>query len=79
MLNIEKGRPEIVDIIAPLFDKYRQFYKQPANKDPAAFFIKERLEKNESVIFLATWNSEPAGFTQLYPIFSSVRMRGHGC
>ena len=38
-------------------------------------FLTERLERGESVVFLAFDAEKPVGFTQLYPIFSSVGMR----
>jgi ribosomal protein S18 acetylase RimI-like enzyme len=65
-------------LVAPLFDQYRQFYGQPSDPELATRFIKERLSKGESVIFVAieTENSAdtPIGFTQLYPTYSSVRV-----
>ncbi len=61
------------DAIAPLFDAYRQFYEQPANLPLATKFIHDRLQRNESVILLATdANDEILGFCQLYPTFCSV-------
>lgn len=60
--------------IAVLFDQYRQFYGQKGDVEAAQTFLKERLERRESVIFLAKIDGQPAGFTQLYPIFSSVSM-----
>ena len=57
-----------------LFDQYRVFYKQPSDITLAGNFIKERLENKESVIFVALGDDGiPAGFTQLYPLISSVR------
>ncbi|MES2646118.1 MAG: GNAT family N-acetyltransferase [Bacteroidota bacterium] len=75
MLTVQRGTLENVDIIALLFDAYRQFYSQPADRENARAFISERLNNEESVIFIAYWNNEAAGFTQLYPLFSSVSMR----
>lgn len=70
--GIDTGR------VAPLFDLYRQFYEQAGDPDAARVFIGERLGNDESVIFLALncegGAEEPAGFVQLYPIFSSVSM-----
>ena len=64
-------------LVTGLFDKYRQFYRQPSNLSLAESFIKERLGKNESVIFIAIEDGNghhiPAGFTQLYPKYSSMR------
>jgi len=50
------------------------FYGQASNLEGAKEFIKERIENNESFIFLALENNSPAGFVQLYPIFTSVGM-----
>ncbi len=65
-----------VGLIAPLFDSYRQFYDKPADAQLAAAFIRDRLQTNESVIFLAEADEEGSrralGFVQLYPSFSSV-------
>ena len=65
-----------VNDLAPLFNDYRVFYGQPSNLNVAHDFISQRIENNESVIFLAQ-NAEGdfLGFTQLYPNFSSVSAR----
>lgn len=68
-----------VELIVPLFDGYRQFYGQPSNPVAARDYLAERLSRDESVIFLALLDQNgsrwPAGFTQLYPLFSSVSLR----
>jgi GNAT superfamily N-acetyltransferase len=64
-----------VEAVAPLFDAYRQFYDQPADLPLARAFIAERLERGESVIFLAERDGRPVGFVQLYPLFSSTARR----
>lgn len=61
-------------LVVDLFDQYRQFYKQPSEVGVAERFINERLGKQESVIFVALNGDVPIGFTQLYPIYSSVRI-----
>ena len=62
-----------LDIIAELFDAYRQFYEQASDKSAAKNFIKQRLHNNESIILLAQDNNKNAlGFCQLYPTFCSV-------
>lgn len=63
-----------LDQVSQLFNQYRMFYGQASNLEGAKEFIKERIENNESVIFLAMENDSPAGFVQLYPIFTSVGM-----
>ena len=65
-----------VDEIAPLFDLYRQFYQQPADVQAARAFLAQRLERKESVIFLARDEQRRAvGFAQLYPLFCSVALK----
>jgi ribosomal protein S18 acetylase RimI-like enzyme len=66
--------------VGALFDAYRQFYEQPADVALATRFIRERMEKGESVILVAEepGNDEAArlvGFCQLYPSFCSVEAR----
>jgi GNAT superfamily N-acetyltransferase len=62
-----------LDLVAPLFDAYRQFYRKPADPALARQFLLERFRHNESIIFVALGESGAAlGFTQLFPSFSSV-------
>jgi ribosomal protein S18 acetylase RimI-like enzyme len=65
-----------LELIVPLFDAYRQFYKQPADPELARSFLGERLRLDQSIIFLALDPQGNAlGFTQLYPSFSSALCR----
>jgi ribosomal protein S18 acetylase RimI-like enzyme len=64
-----------VEFIVPLFDAYRQFYGQPSDVPGVREFLRERLERSESVIFLAMDEEKALGFVQLYPSFDSVTMR----
>lgn len=63
-----------LEVIVPLFDAYRQFYREPADPGGARRFLLRRFEHNQSVIFLAFDGSSAIGFTQLYPSFSSTAM-----
>ena len=66
------------DAVAPLFDAYRQFYKQASDSARSRAFIRERLRNGESQILLArdlSLDRNPVGFVQLYPLFSSTQMR----
>ena len=76
ILQVIRAGGEQLDALAPLFDGYRQFYQQESDLEGARGFLKARLEKGESVIFLALDAAEgkALGFTQLYPMFSSVSM-----
>lgn len=71
--SIRRATVDDVDLIAPLFNHYRMFYQQPSDEALAQRFIGERLQRSESVIFLAEVADKVAGFTQLFPSFSSVR------
>ena len=72
--QIRQGTIHDLDTLASLFDGYRQFYGQPADRARAREFLAERLGHEESLILLALdGQGEGVGFTQLYPLFSSVR------
>ncbi|HUA79019.1 MAG TPA: GNAT family N-acetyltransferase [Dyella sp.] len=63
-----------LDALVPLFDGYRQFYKQSSDLGRARAFLAERFANNDSVVLLACdERGRGLGFTQLYPLFSSVR------
>jgi ribosomal protein S18 acetylase RimI-like enzyme len=66
---------EQVELVAPLFDAYRQFYVQPPDPDGSRRFLAERLGRGESVLYAVVEGGRALGFTQLYPCFSSVSMR----
>ena len=64
-----------LDDLASLFNQYRVWYHQPPDLQGARKFLEERINNGESKIFLALNEDKPAGFVQLYPIFTSVGMR----
>ena len=71
---IRQATVQDLDFLAPLFDAYRQFYRQPSDLEGARRFLLDRFEHNQSVVFLALEGSDAIGFTQLYPSFSSASM-----
>lgn len=73
--SIIRATLDHVDQITPLFDGYRQFYKQPSDLAGERQFLYDRLQNNESVVFLALLDDQAVGFTQLYPLFSSTLLR----
>ena len=74
-MRIIRATADDLDRLAVLFDGYRSFYEQPSDVDGARAFLAERLAAGESVVFMAEDEEGRAmGFTQLYPLFSSVRM-----
>ena len=74
-ITVRQATIHDLDLVAPLFDAYRQFYGKPADAAAARDFLRERFRHHESVVFLAVdGEGEGVGFTQLYPLFSSVRV-----
>lgn len=72
-LLVRQATVHDLDAVVPLFDAYRQFYRQPPDLERAREFLAERFRHHESVIFLAFDGGGAAvGFTQLYRLFSSV-------
>ncbi|WP_419941403.1 N-acetyltransferase family protein [Candidatus Palauibacter sp.] len=73
---IREAALEDVDRLAPLFDGYRQFYRQPSDPEGARRFLAERLGARESRVFVAEApEGRAVGFVQLFPSFSSVSMK----
>jgi ribosomal protein S18 acetylase RimI-like enzyme len=72
--DVEIKQATIFDLeaLVPLFDAYRVFYRQASDPPLARGFLRERFEHAQSTVFIA-WGGERAlGFTQLYPMFSSL-------
>lgn len=64
-----------LDLIVPLFNKYRIFYNQLSDEEKARKFLIDRIKNKESVIFVAVEDGNAIGFTQLYPSFSSITLK----
>lgn len=73
-LQVREAAAADLELIAPLFDAYRRFYRQPSDLARTRSFVRARLDREDSVIIIALDQSEAVGFTQLYPSFSSVSM-----
>ena len=75
-MNYRKATINDLNQLTELFNSYRVFYRKEADFNGAKAFIAERIENNESVIFVAeNETKELTGFVQLYPLFSSTRMK----
>jgi GNAT superfamily N-acetyltransferase len=74
-MEIVRAQAKDTDLLAPLFDAYRQFYRAPSDIEASHQFILERLTNHESVIFLAMEDEHALGFVQLYPLFASVALK----
>ena len=71
-MNIVRANRKHIAEVSRLFDLYRQFYECNADFNLAKKFISERIENDESVIFVAMVGNLAQGFVQLYPSFCSV-------
>ena len=75
-MKIVEATSQNLDELALLFDSYRMFYRKPSDVEGAKKFLGERMNQKQSVIYLALDDSgEVLGFAQLYPLFSSTRMK----
>lgn len=74
---IRKATLQDLDQLTNLFDQYVVFYKNPSNIEKHKAYLKERIENNEAIIYLAfdEKNLEKAiGFTLIYITFSSLAL-----
>ena len=75
-MKIRKANMQDIEQLTLLFDAYRVFYEKTSVIERAKQFLSERIVNNESEIFVAENNGkELTGFVQLYPLFSSTRMK----
>ena len=73
-VRIASATADDVDVVAEMFDLYRQFYEQAPDLAKSRAFIGKRITRSESIIFVAyeAEGEKALGFTQLYPTFCSV-------
>lgn len=77
-MRIIQASLEHLDLITPLFVKYREFYGELPFPDSSRAFLEKRLRRKESVIYLAMPDNDDTkvlGFCQLYPSFSSLSLK----
>ena len=71
-MTVRQATIHDLDLVVPMFDAYRQFYRKPPDLALAKKFLLERFQHNESIILMAIGEGGAAlGFTQLFPSFSS--------
>jgi|SRR5690606_29465135 len=78
MSFINYRKAEISDLkpLSELFNSYRGFYNKESDIEGAKVFLAERISNGDSEIFVAENNeAKLVGFIQLYPLFSSTRMK----
>lgn len=76
MINIRQAELKDLAAVAAIFEQYRDFYQCNKKSELATDFIKDRMEQEESVIFIAESDDKTVtGFVQLYPLFSSTGLK----
>jgi ribosomal protein S18 acetylase RimI-like enzyme len=74
-MHVHEATTDDLDQLSPLFDDYRIFYDMPSDQEQSRQFLKERLEQKQSVIYCVSEQNNICGFTQLYPLFTSTRLK----
>ena len=75
MKTTRKATLQDIPQLAELFDQYRIFYHKDSDIPAAGQFLTDRIENKDSEIFIAEIDGKLVGFVQLYPLFSSTRMK----
>lgn len=73
--EIKQADSEDLNQLSELFNAYRVFYGFEHDLEGARDFLSQRITQSESVIFVLTSTAGMHGFVQLYPLFSSTRMK----
>lgn len=74
-MNYRKATEKDLDQVSELFNAYRVFYRKEPDLENVKIFLRERIKNNDSELFVAEEEKELLGFVQLYPLFSSTRMK----
>ena len=72
---IRKATIKDLDQLTILFNKYLVFYKKTSYLEKQKAYLKERIENNEAIIFIAfddEIKDKALGFALIYPTFSSL-------
>ncbi|NVJ50586.1 MAG: GNAT family N-acetyltransferase [Gammaproteobacteria bacterium] len=72
---VSQAQVDDLDDLAPMFNEYRQFYRQADDIAACRAFLQARMEAQESLAFIARIDAQAVGFIHLYPGFSSVYLK----
>lgn len=73
--RIEKAGLKDLDTTATLFNLYRVFYRQEDDYERCKQFIAERLDHDQSHIFVLYVGEKAVGFVQLYKLYHYIRLK----
>lgn len=75
-MRVVRAAPAHLPALEELFHGYRGFYGHPRDEARVMRFLGDRLARGDSVVLVALGEGDEAlGFAQLYPSFSSLRLR----
>ena len=75
-MTYRKATSKDVEHLSELFNAYRMYYRKASAVQSAKTFLEERISNKDSEIFVAqNTTNKLVGFVQLYPLFSSTRMK----
>jgi len=75
-MTYRKATSNDVEHLSELFNAYRMFYQKASAIQSAKTFLEDRISNKDSEIFVAqNTTNKLVGFVQLYPLFSSTRMK----
>jgi ribosomal protein S18 acetylase RimI-like enzyme len=78
-ISVHAGELKHLPDLVPLFDAYRQFYRQASDLEGARAYLLDRLSQGEATVFIAYLRGaagpQAVGFTLLYDTFTSVAMK----
>ncbi|MDB6050563.1 MAG: family acetyltransferase [Pseudomonas sp.] len=77
-MRIIQATLDHLDLLTPLFVKYREFYGELSYPESSKAFLEKRLRRKESVVYLALPDDDDKkllGFCQLYPSYSSLSLK----
>lgn len=74
--TVRRAEPADLDTVAFLFSGYLEFYEKSHPPASVEAFLRERLTRRDSVVFLAFDESldRAVGMAQVYPTFSSLSL-----
>lgn len=73
--NIKQVNLNDLDAIAELFNLYRIFYRQPDEYQKCKDFIQERIDNEQSHIFIVYVEGKAVGFVQLYKLYHYIKLQ----
>ena len=73
-MKVREAKLSDLKNLSVLFNSYRMFYGKKFDLKVSEEFLRSRIEKKDSKIFVCDFNNELSGFVQLYPLFSSTRV-----